>query len=163
MLSTVQVGRTSEGLEETTRVWAAVPGVGRESGARATAEARELLARAATVGLPLIGISFAAIGAPDHARRATASPQPEPLALLIGPVGIRALGIDAKRWIDEVGGTTVGSPRLPGVLLPLGSTDGGGWGRLNEVLSTLDPERLGELLNLAPHVRAQLRVSEGVR
>ncbi len=47
--------------------------------------------------------------------------------------------------------------------LPLGSTDGGGWGRLNDVLSTLDPDRLGELLNLAPHVRAQLRVSEGVR
>ncbi|MGP2420471.1 DUF6177 family protein, partial [Listeria monocytogenes] len=72
--------------------------------------ARELLARAATVGLPLIGLAFAAIGAPDLARRATASPQPEPLALLIGPVGIRALGIDAKRWIEEVGGTTVGSP-----------------------------------------------------
>lgn len=162
VLSTVQVGRTSEGLEETTRVWAAVPGVGRDSGATATAEARELLARAATVGLPLIGLAFAAIGAPDLARRATASPQPEPLALLIGPVGMRALGIDAKRWIDEVGGTTVGSPRLPGALLPLGSVDGGGWGRLNDVLATLDPERLGELLNLAPHVRAQLRSTEGV-
>jgi hypothetical protein len=162
-LATVQVGRTSEGLEETTRVWAAVPGVGREAGATAIVEAREFLARAATVGLPLIGITFAAIGAPDLARRATASPQPEPLALLIGPVGIRALGVDAKRWIEEVGGTAVGSPRLPGVLLPLGSVDGGGWTRLDEVLATLDPDRLGELLNLAPHVRAQLREPERTR
>ena len=82
--------------------------------------------------------------------------------LVVGAVGSRAVGIDAMQWNDEVGGTTVGSPRLPGALLPLGSVDGGGWGRLNDVLATLDPERLGELLNLAPHVRAQLRSTEGV-
>lgn len=163
VISTIQAARTSEGLEETTRVWAAVPGVGRDAGTAATAEARELLARAATVGLPLIGVAFAAIGAPDLARRATAAPHPEPLALLIGPVGVRALGIDAKRWIDDVGGTIVGSPRLPGALLPLGSVDGGGWTRLNEVLATVDPTRLAELLDLAPHVRAQLVAREGAR
>ncbi|MCJ1708344.1 DUF6177 family protein [Microbacterium sp. VKM Ac-2923] len=163
VIATIHAARTSEGLEETTRVWAAVPGVGREAGTAATAEARELLARAATVGLPLIGVAFAAIGAPDLARRATAAPHPEPLALLIGPPGVRALGIDAKRWIEEAGGTIVGSPRLPGVLLPLGSVDGGGWTRLNDVLATLDPARLADLLAVAPHVRAQLDSPGGVR
>lgn len=162
-LATMQVGRTSQGLEETTRAWAAVPGVGSEAGAQATREARELLARAATVGLPLIGLAFAAIGAPDLARRATASPAPEPLALLIGPAGVRALGIDAKRWIDEVGGTTIGSPRLPGVLMPLGSVDGGGWERLNDVLATLDPRRLADLLEVASHVRDQMITRQGAR
>ena len=92
----------------------------------------------------------------------SAVPQPEPLALLIGPAGVRALGIDASRWIEEVGGTAVGSPRLPGALLPLGSVDGGGWPRLNEVLDTLDHDKLAALLALAPHVRAQLR-NEGGR
>lgn len=163
VVSTIQVGRTSEGLEETTRVWAAVPGVGRDAGATATAEAREMLARAGTIGLPLIGVAFAAIGAPDLARRATATPQPEPLALLVGPAGVRALGVDPKRWIGEVGGTVVGSPRLPGVLLPLGSVDGGGWTRLEDVLATLDPARLADLLNLAPHVRALLQAPERSR
>jgi len=163
VVATVQAARTDEGLEETTRVWAAVPGIGRDAGTAATAEARELLARAATIGLPLIGLAFAAIGAPDLARRATATPHPEPLALLIGPAGVRALGIDAKRWIDDVGGTIVGSPRLPGVLLPLGSVDGGGWTRLNDVLATLDPARLADLLDVAPHVRPLLVSPEGAR
>lgn len=163
VVATVQAARTTEGLEETTRVWAAVAGVGRDAGTAATAEARELLARAATVGLPLIGVAFAAIGAPDLARRATQAPHPEPLALLIGPAGVRALGIDAKRWIDDVGGTIVGSPRLPGVLLPLGSVDGGGWTRLNDVLATLDPARLADLLDVAPHVRSQLVSPRGAR
>lgn len=156
-VATVQTARTAEGIEETTRLWADVGAPGSERVASIGQDARELLARVARIGMPLIGVAFAAVGAPDLSRRCTVTPPPEPLALLIGPPGVRALGIEPVPWTTQVGGTTVGSPRLPGVLIPLGSVDGGGWQRLSDVLETLDPAKLADLLSLAPHVSAQLR------
>jgi len=162
LVGTLQVARTSEGLEETTRVWADVGGPGDERGANLALEARRFLSQAAGVGMPLLGVAFAAIGAPDLARRSTAASTPEPLALLIGPPGVRALGVEPRAWVDAHGGALVGSPRLPGVLVPLGSVDGGGWPRLADVLATLEGARVAELLSVAPHVAAQLRAAERV-
>lgn len=154
LVATLHVARTSEGLEETTRVLVDVAGAdaARESGIGRLG--RRTLAAAAGIGMPLIGLTFAAIGSPDLARRATASPAPEPLALLVGPPGVRALGVDATAWTARVGGTIVGSPRLPGVLIPLGSVDGGGWQRLAEVLAPLERDRVWRLLGLSPAVAA---------
>lgn len=157
VIGTVHVARTSEGLEETTRVWADVAGPADPRADSLAHEAREFLAGAARIGMPLLGVAFAALGAPDLARRSTASPQPEPLALLIGPPGVRALGLEPRRWADDIGAALVGSPRLPGVLLPLGSTAGGGWQRLADVLGTFDAARVAELLAVSPDVSGQLR------
>lgn len=156
-VGTLQVARTTEGLEETTRVWADVAGSGEPRIEGIAQEARAFLASAAGIGMPLLGVAFAAIGSPDLARRAVAAPPPEPLALLIGPPGVRASGVDPKRWAADFGAAVVGSPRLPGVLVALGSAAGGGWQRLGEVLGTLDPARVAELLTLSPRVAAQLR------
>ncbi|MEZ3162005.1 DUF6177 family protein [Microbacterium sp. BWT-B31] len=160
LIGTVQVARTAEGLEETTRVWADVAGPGEARGAAIAAEARGFLSRAAGVGMPLLGVAFAALGSPDLARRCTVVSPPEPLALLIGPPGVRALGLEPKRWADELGAALVGSPRLPGVLVPLGETAGGGWQRLADVLGALDTGRVAELLAIAPEVSAQLRAPQ---
>ncbi|MGP3533804.1 DUF6177 family protein [Microbacterium sp. RD1] len=157
LVATLAVARTSEGLEETTRVWVDADDARGTVGERG----RQLLAAAATIGMPLMGVAFAAIGSPDLARRPTASPPPEPLALLVGPPGIRALGVDAVKWTGDVGGATVGSPRLPGVLIPLGSVDGGGWQRLAEVLAPLDRERVWRMLGLAPFLASALLEREG--
>ena len=155
-IATVQVSRTTEGLEETTRVWADISGPGEQRAAGLGLEARQVLARTAEVGMPLLGVAFAHIGAPDLARRAAAEPPPQPLALLIGPPGVRAMGVEPGRWAGEFGAAIVGSPRLPGVLLPLGSVQGGGWERLGGVLGAVEGERLTELLSIAPFVAAQL-------
>ncbi|GAA3015099.1 DUF6177 family protein [Microbacterium aurantiacum] len=160
LLSTLQVARTSEGLEETTRVWAELGGPGDARTADAALFARRLLARAADIGMPLLGIAFATIGAPDLAVRPLTPATPEPLALLVGPPGIRALGVDAASWVAQHGGTVVGSPRIPGALVPLGSVDGGGWTRLTEMLGTLDGTRLSALLGVAPEVAAALRTAD---
>ncbi|WJL94492.1 DUF6177 family protein [Microbacterium sp. ET2] len=152
LAATVHVSRTGQGLEETTRVVADVAGADDAASTDLAGLARRSLAAAATVGMPLIGVVLGSIGSPDLARRATASPAPEPLALLVGPPGVRALGVDAAAWTAQVGGTTVGSPRLPGVLIPLGSIDGGGWQRLDEVVAPLERERLWRLLGLSPAV-----------
>lgn len=157
LVGTLQVARTNEGLEETTRVWADIAGPGDARGTGLALEARRFLSRAAGVGMPLLAVAFAAIGSPDLARRSTAPAPPEPLALLIGPPGVRALGVPAREWADAHGGALVGSPRLPGVLLALGSVDGGGWQRLADVLATLDADRVTGLLSVAPHIAAQLR------
>ncbi|QIG39228.1 hypothetical protein G5T42_06785 [Microbacterium sp. 4R-513] len=157
LVGTLHLARTAEGVEETTRVWADVAGAGDERAEGIGLAAREFLARAAGIGMPLLGVAFAAIGSPDLARRSTAAMQPEPLALLVGPPGVRAAGIEPKRWADEFGAAVVGSPRLPGVLLRLGSPAGGGWQRLAEVLGALDPARVGALLSVSPQVAARLR------
>ena len=156
VVGTLHVARTSEGLEETTHVWADIAGAGEERGASLAQEARGFLARAGGIGMPLLGVAFAALGAPDLARRSTATPPPEPLALLIGPPGVRALGVDPASWARDAGAALVGSPRLPGVLVALGSVDGGGWQRLSEVLATFDPARVPGLLAVAPHVSSGL-------
>ncbi|MET0735628.1 MAG: DUF6177 family protein [Microbacterium sp.] len=163
LVGTMQIGRTSEGLEETTRVWVDVAGPGDDAADGIGLEGRRFLSRAAEIGMPLLGVAFAAIGAPDLTRRSTATPQPEPLALLIGPPGVRALDLDARDWADRTGAAIVGSPRLPGVLIPLGSVDGGGWQRLADVLGSFDSGRVAELLAVAPHVARDLRPPESER
>lgn len=157
MVGTIHVARTSEGLEETTHVWADVAGPGDPRAGAIAGEARSLLAGAAGVGMPLLGVSLAAIGAPDLTRRPIASPPPEPLALLIGPPGVRALGLEPARWASDFGAAVVGSPRLPGVLVSLGTAAGGGWSRLSEILGSLDADRVAQLLSIAPAVAARLR------
>ena len=160
LVGTVRVTRTSEGLEETSRIWAGVTPANDPRGEGIALEARTFLARTAGIGMPLLGVAFAAIGSPDLARRSTAAPQPEPLALLIGPPGVRASGLDPRAWAADFGAAVVGSPRLPGVLVALGSAEGGGWQRLSDVLGTLDPTRLAGLVSLAPHVAARLLPDE---
>ncbi|MFE7845758.1 DUF6177 family protein [Microbacterium sp. NPDC057407] len=157
LIGTMHLARTREGLEETTHVWADVAGAGDARIDAVGAEARALLAKAAGIGMPLLGVSLAAIGAPDLTRRPIATPPPEPLALLVGPAGVRALDLDPRRWATDFGAAMVGSPRLPGVLVSLGGASGGGWARLSEVLGTLDPDRLAQLLAIAPSVAARLR------
>lgn len=156
LVGTLHVARTVEGLEETTRVHADVAGAGDPAADDLGERARLFLADAAAVGMPLMGVALAALGSADLARRCTASPPPEPLALLIGPPGVRALGSPAERWADELGAALVGSPRLPGLVLTLGSVDGGGWRRLDEVLAAFDPDRVAELLAVAPAAAALL-------
>lgn len=157
LIGTVTAARTSEGIEETTRIWADIAGAGEARAESMAHEAREFLATAAGIGMPLLGVAFAALGSSDLARRSTATPQPEPLVLLIGPPGVRALGLEPKRWADELGAALVGSPRLPGVLVPLGSTAGGGWQRLADVLAGFEASRVAELLAVSPEVSRQLR------
>ncbi len=157
VLGTLEVARTSEGIEETTHVWADVAGPGDARADGLALEARELLSRVAGIGMPLLGVAFAALGAPDLTRRSTAAPLPEPLALLVGPPGVRALGLEPRDWASGFGAAVVGSPRLPGVLLSLGSTAGGGWKRLADVLASFDSGRVADLLAVAPHVAARLR------
>ncbi|TDN91332.1 DUF6177 family protein [Microbacterium sp. BK668] len=161
VIATIALARTSEGVEETTRVWADVAGPGDDGADGLALAAREFLSRAAGIGMPLLGVAFAALGSPDLARRSTAGMQPEPLAMLVGPPGVRASGIDARRWAADFGAAVVGSPRLPGVLVSLGSPAGGGWNRLAEVLGTLDPDRVAGLLSAAPQVAARLRARVG--
>lgn len=163
MVATLHVARTSEGLEETTRVWVDVAGTDGSERTTVGALGRDVLAAAAGIGMPLIGAAFATPGSPDLARRCTAAPAPEPLAFLVGPPGIRALGVDAAAWTAQVGGATVGSPRLPGALLPLGSIDGGGWQRLSDVLAPLERERVWRLLGLSPSLAAQILEHQGGR
>lgn len=150
MVGGVQVARTSEGIEETTRLHfdQGLPGDPRQE--QLTQTALKALSVGASHGVALIGVAFARIGAPDLTRRPSLELPIEPLALLIGPPGVRELGRPGSWWVNKFGATLIGSPRIPGVLVELGSTQGGGWERLSELVSQLGRNQLMPLLGLEP-------------
>jgi hypothetical protein len=171
-VSTVAVARTGEGVEETTRTSVDRGAPGDPRHAHLTDDAVAALKSAGEHGMPLLGFAFAYVGAPDLAARPLAEPAPQPLALLIGPPGVRLLaagrGDGPQQWADELGARLVGRPRLPGLLVPLGSAAGGGWERLGTILRTFDATTVTAALGLAPRLavdlaRADVHITPGPR
>ncbi|MBD3942210.1 hypothetical protein IF188_10935 [Microbacterium sp. NEAU-LLC] len=157
LIGTIDVARTSEGLEETTRMWADVGGPASGSSAGIATRARGILSSIAGSGMPLLALAMAHIGTPDLTRGPLMPVPPEPLALLVGPPAVRASGMAPAAWADEFGAALVGSPRLPSALVALGSPAGGGWERLQTLITRLGVDRMRELLALSRPVGAQLR------
>lgn len=156
VIGTIQIARTAEGIEETTHLWADISGPGSARSHALTGEALDALRSAAAHGMPLLGLALAQIGVPALERLPVQPTPPAPLALLIGPPGVRATGLAAQDWVTAFGSETLGRPRLPAVLTRLGSTNGGGWERLDTLVARLGADRVRELLALAPIVGAQL-------
>ena len=69
-----------------------------------------------------------------------------PLTMLVGPPGVRSLGLDLDAAAQQFGGVQVGRRRLPGVLLPFGTGESAGWTRLTEVVQWIGPGRVREAL-----------------
>jgi len=163
-VATIAVARTAEGVEETTRASADRGPAGDPRHADLAADAAAALRAGATHGMPLLGFAFAYIGAPDLAARAVAEPAPQPLALFIGPPAVRLLSADdadlPRRWAGDFGAEQVGRPRLPGLLVPLGSADGGGWERLGALLRSADADKVTSALGLVPRLAVELARAE---
>ncbi|WP_404442036.1 DUF6177 family protein [Microbacterium marinum] len=153
LVGTIAVARTAEGVEETTRINVDRGAVGDDRHAALADDAVEALTRAAAHAMPLIGLAIAHVGAPDLSARPLAGMPPQPLALVVGPPGLRRLGVDARAWVAGLDGRLVGRPRLPSALIPLGSAQDDGWERVSRVLASLDADRTAEALGVADWLR----------
>lgn len=153
LVGTIAISRTAEGVEETTRLNVDRGAVGDDRHAALTDDAVEALTRAAAHAMPLIGLAIAHVGAPDLSARPLAGVPPQPLALVIGPPGLRRLGVDARTWVSGLGGRLVGRPRLPSALIPLGSAQEDGWDRVSHVLASLDADRTADVLGVGAWLR----------
>lgn len=161
MIGTIVACRTSEGVEETTRLSVDRGAAGDERHSSLAEDAAEALRRAAAHAMPLIGLAIAHPGAPDLAARPLMAVPPQPLALVIGPAGLRRLHVDARDWTADLGGQLVGRPRLPSALIPLGSADGGGWERVKQVFDSLDASLTADALGVGAWLRPDASDAHG--
>lgn len=130
--------RTDQGVEELVTGLVGIGGVDDEVVDRRLADVPRLLAELAAVGMPLFGLVMARRGRADLAWPPVLESPPVPVALLIGPPGVRGLGLDVADLGRRFGATVTGRPRTPGLVVPLGDgVDPAGVSRLAEVLDAV--------------------------
>lgn len=146
MIATIAVSRTGQGLEETTRAFIGMGLPGADRARTAVETVTAALAALDETGMPLIAVALARPSQVSQLRPPLLQLPPSPLALLIGPPGVKALGLDPARLAGEFGAVVVGRPRIPGLLFPLGTLDVNGWDQLDRLLASFDQGRLNTAL-----------------
>lgn len=157
---TLTVRRTAHGVEELTTASA-------DLGAPSTVAFEALLDRIDAhladlgVGMPLIGfVSVRPTGRPLQVTSTLPAP-PSPLRLLIGPPGVKLLGVRPDELVARFGAERIGRPRLPGLLFRLGTLGEATWGRLDEILGSFDRTVLDDALRGSAGWRVAAPAGEG--
>jgi len=149
VIGTIRTARTAQGLEETTQLLLATGPPGSADARAAVARVPTVLAGLADQGMPLFGLVLARTGRRDLTFPSVLEAPPTPVAMLVGPPGVRELGLDAADLAARLDARVVGRPRIPGLVFPLGSFDDPGWPRLDAVLDALGRERIRDILGAA--------------
>lgn len=153
--ATLTVQRTSSGVEEITEAQLSL-------GVPSTVAFEDLrrrlldwLADLTATAMPLVALVLARPGRADLLVPPLLTHPPTPLALLIGPPGVRGMEVDVDALVTRFGALRVGRPRIPGVLFDLGTLGEPGWQRLDAVLSAVGREQVLAATGLAPrHLEA---------
>lgn len=134
----VTARRTDRGVEELVTGLVGIGGIDDDDVTRRLADVPRLLAGIAEVGMPLFGLVMARRGRADLTWPPVLESPPVPVALLIGPPGVRGLGLDVADLGRRFDAAVTGRPRTPGLVVPLGDgVDPAGIGRLAEVLDAV--------------------------
>ena len=105
-----------------------------------------MLSRVAATSMPLIGLVLARPARRDSLIAPVVQHPPVPLALLIGPPGVKALGLSVSDMKQRFGAIIVGKPRVPGLLFELGTIGEETWLRLDDILSSMSGDALDSVL-----------------
>jgi hypothetical protein len=148
--STLTVQRTSNGVEEITEAHLSL-------GVPSTVAFEDhrtrmigYLADLAQNAMPLVGLIMARPGRGDLLIPAFLQHPPTPMALLIGPPGVRALDVSVDQMVRQFGALRVGRPRIPGLIFSLGSLGEVTWPLLDEILIAIGGDQVNEVLGLSP-------------
>jgi uncharacterized protein DUF6177 len=144
------VQRTAQGVEEITEAQLNLGVPSTVAFADQRTRLLSWLADLTATAMPLVALVMARPGRADLLIPPQLTLPPTPLALLIGPPGVRALSIDVDAMVERFGALRVGRPRIPGVLFPLGTLGEPTWSRLDEILSAIGGDRVSELIGLSP-------------
>lgn len=147
--ATIMVQRTSSGLEEITE---AQLSLGIPSTVAFEDQRQRLLrylVELSGTGMPLVALLLARPGNSDLLVPPLLSHPPSPLALLVGPPGVRGLEVDVHDMVERFGAVRVGRPRIPGLLFDLGTVGEPTWVRLSEIIETLGTDQVAESLGLS--------------
>ena len=148
--STLTVQRTGAGIEEITEAHLSL---GVPSTVAFEDHRRRLmsyLSQLAENSMPLVGLIMARPGREDLLIPAFLQHPPTPMALLIGPPGVRALDISVDQMKQQFGAMSVGRPRIPGLLFSLGSLGEATWPLLDAILTAVGGDQVNEILGLSP-------------
>ena len=147
--SMLTVQRTSSGIEEITEAHLSL-------GVPSTVAFEDLrhrllsyLGELAGNSMPLVGLIMARPGRGDLLIPALLQHPPTPMALLVGPPGVRALDISVDRMRRQFGAVSVGRPRIPGLLFSLGSLGEPTWPLLDAILDAIGGDQVNEILGLS--------------
>jgi len=146
---TLQLHRTAHGLEETTQLLLAVGAPGSDTARRAIEALPGAFATIAAHHMPLFGLVMARTGRRDLTIDSLLAPPPTALGMLIGPPGVRDLGLDVAALAERFDARVVGRPRIPGLYFPLGGLTDPGWGRLDAVVDHLGRDRVQGIVDAA--------------
>jgi Family of unknown function (DUF6177) len=156
------VQRTAQGLEEITEAQLSLGVPSTLTFADQRTRLLTWLADLTAAAMPLVGLVMARPGRADLLIPPLLTHSPTPLALLIGPPGVRGLGIDVDAMVESFGALRVGRPRIPGVLFPLGTLGEATWPRLDAILSAIGREEIAEVIGLSSrHLEPESRDSDG--
>lgn len=161
----VSAQRTRHGLEELTHLHLDVGPLDLDALEDATDVLAAALVELSATAMPLVALVLARPAARGLRVAPFLAPPPVPLALLLGAPAVRSFGVDVAAMSRRFPARPVGRPRLPALLVDLSGDLGRSWTRLDEVLATLDPDRLTEALGLVagPLAAAHPRTGGGDR
>lgn len=143
--ATLTARRTSEGIEEITQAHVALGTPSTLEFETQRAAAVSMLGRVAATSMPLVGLVMARPARRDSLIAPVLQHPPVPLALLIGPPGVKSLGLSVRAMGERFGAAIVGKPRVPGLLFELGTMGEATWQRLDDILSAIDTAALTEV------------------
>ena len=140
VIGTVLVRRTDDGLEETTTLELTVGPSGSDAARAVVDRVPDLFDALAEETVPLFFLATIRTGRADLLVPSEAQELPVPLAMLLGPPGVRRLGVDLDVATHRFGAVRVGKRRLPALRFPLGTFDHADWDTASEVASWLDAD-----------------------
>ncbi|EYR61925.1 hypothetical protein N866_14125 [Actinotalea ferrariae CF5-4] len=149
VIGTIRTARTEHGLEETTQLLVAVGAPGSDEARAVVDRLPQVMAAFGAQQLPLFGLVLARTGRRDLTFPSVLEAPPTPLGMLVGPPGVRDLGLDVRDLGDRLGARVVGRPRVPGLYFPLGTFTEPGWAALDAVLDALGRDRVRAVLGQA--------------
>ena len=147
--STLTVQRTSAGIEEITEAHLSLGVPSTVAFEDHRKRLMSYLSGLAENSMPLVGLIMARPGRADLLIPPFLQHPPTPMALLIGPPGVRALDISIDQMRRQFGAVSVGRPRIPGLLFSLGSLGEPTWPVLDAILSAIGGDQVNEILGLS--------------
>jgi hypothetical protein len=146
LVGTLRTARTENGLEETTQLLVGIGEPGSDRARAAIDALPSVFAALATHQMPLFGLVMGRYGRRDLTFPSVLEAPPTPLGLLMGPPGVRELGLPVDELTARLGARVVGRPRVPGLYFPLGSLDREGWTALDAVLDAIGHDNVRRAL-----------------
>lgn len=149
LVGTIRVSRAAHGLEETTQLAVAVGAPGSDTAREALDRVPGIVRALAAHHMPLFGLVLARAGRADLTFPSLLEAPPVAVGMLVGPPGVRELGLDVTDLADRLDARVVGRPRIPGLYFPLGGFGDTGWARLHAVVDALGRDRVGAIIGTA--------------